>query len=80
MVEGSRGHFTSGDLMTTTTPRADDATALPIRTLTMGWALKRAVIGIIILFVVIWGAAWLLYSSIDPNLDHRTGAAAPAHL
>ncbi len=64
--------------MTTTTPRADEATALPTQTVTMGWALKRAVIGILILFVVVWGAAWLLYASIDPSLDREFGAASGA--
>ena len=61
-----------------TTTRADDATGLPLRTVTMGWALKRAILGILILFLVIWGAAWLLYTSIDPNLEVGTASAAPA--
>ena len=57
----------------TTTPHAD-AAALPLRTVTIGWALKRALMGICILFIVVWGAAWLLYASIDPSLEAATAA------
>ncbi|MGQ0672778.1 MAG: hypothetical protein ACT4N2_07870 [Hyphomicrobium sp.] len=60
----------------TTTPGAEDAAVLPMRTVTIGWALKRAMIGILILFVVVWGAAWLLYASIDRDLDDQAGRSA----
>ncbi len=37
------------------------------RRLTLGWALKRTILGIVILTVVIGGAAWLTYATIDPD-------------
>lgn len=63
--------------MTTTTPDAGDATVLPVRTLTMAWALKRTAMGIVILFVVVFSAAWLLHASIDPRLEAGSATAAP---
>ena len=62
----------------TTTPRADNAAALPTRPVTIGWALKRMLMGLLIMFIVIWGAAWLLYSSIDPNLESEAANAFSA--
>ncbi len=35
--------------------------------LTLGWALKRAMLGFLILFVMFGGGAWLLYSTIEPD-------------
>lgn len=63
--------------MTTVTPGADSAATLPARTLTVGWALRRALLGILIMFVVISTAAWLLHASIDPALE-ADGARALA--
>jgi hypothetical protein len=65
-----------GELMTTTTPRAENGAGMPVRTVTIGWALRRTALGLLILFVVIWCAAWLLYSSIDPRLDSDLGSTA----
>jgi hypothetical protein len=59
----------------TNTPRADDAMRLQASPVGLGWALKRAFIGVLILFVVISTAAWLLHSSIDPVLESE-GAGA----
>lgn len=35
--------------------------------LTLGWALRRALLGIAILFVMFGGGAWLLYTTIEPD-------------
>ena len=34
---------------------------------TLGWALRRAALGLLILFGVAGLAAWLLYASIEPD-------------
>ena len=51
---------------------------------TLGWALRRTLLGIVILFVTIAAAACLLYASIDPDeesagrvLRHRASSALP---
>lgn len=46
-----------------------------VRPVTLGWFLKRSIIGIAILVVAMGGLAWLTYASIDPNGD---GLPAPA--
>jgi len=43
----------------------------------LGWALRRALLGIAILTVVVAGAAWLLYSSIDPVQEAQGEGAEP---
>ena len=51
---------------------AEDAQAVhgvSMRPVTLGWFLKRALIGIFILIVSMGGLAWLTYASIDPDLD-----------
>lgn len=55
----------------------DDASAVEgrlVRPVTIGWFLKRSLIGIAILMVAMGGLAWLTYASIDPDGD---GALAP---
>lgn len=37
--------------------------------LTFGWALRRALLGIVILFVFVGGLAWLLHTSIEPTAE-----------
>jgi hypothetical protein len=65
--------------MTTGTPGAERAVAMPAGTITIGWALRRALLGIVIMFVVISTAAWLLHASIDPSLEADGARAfAPA--
>jgi hypothetical protein len=57
--------------------RVEDAPlvhGVPLRTVTLGWFLKRSLIGIAILMVAMGGLAWLTYASIDPNMD---GDGAP---
>lgn len=43
-----------------------------VRTVTLGWFLKRSLIGIAILLVAMGGLAWLTYASIDPDTDGDT--------
>ena len=66
--------------MTTTTPHAEGAARAPARAITLGWALKRTLLGFLILFIVVGGAAWLLDASIDPALEGEIGSlsARPA--
>jgi hypothetical protein len=33
----------------------------------MGWALRRAALGLLMLFVMVFVGAWLFYASIDPD-------------
>jgi hypothetical protein len=49
---------------------------------TLGWALRRAALGLLILLVMVVLAAWLFYSSIDPDeaaasVANQNGYAAP---
>lgn len=37
------------------------------------WALKRALLGIVILVISIGSLAWLTHAAIDPNLDESGG-------
>jgi hypothetical protein len=43
--------------------------------MTLGWALRRAALGLAILLAAAWLGAWLLYASIEPD-----GTAAPGAL
>ena len=62
-------------MSTTTTPeRVEGTSAVVLRTPTLQWALKRTLLGIVILFVTIAAAATLLYASIDP--DEEQGGPA----
>jgi hypothetical protein len=72
---------------TTTTPDSvEGANIAVLQAPTLQWALKRTLIGIVILFVTIATAATLLYASIDPDqeLDQPAlsvpAAADPAQL
>ena len=58
--------------MTTITERADAAPGAPLRPVTLGWALKRALLGIAILVIAMGSVAWLTYASIDPTLETGT--------
>lgn len=54
-------------MQTTTAPeRVEGTSVVMLQAPTLQWALKRALLGIIILFVTIATAASLLYASIDP--------------
>lgn len=37
------------------------------RPVTLGWALRRAALGVVILAVAMGAVAWLTYASIDPD-------------
>lgn len=65
---------------TTTTPDSVEAANVAVlRTPTLQWALKRTLIGIVILFVTIATAATLLYASIEPDQEQDLPAlSAPA--
>ncbi len=40
-----------------------------VRPVTLGWFLKRSLIGVAILLIAMGGLAWLTYASIDPDVD-----------
>lgn len=56
--------------MTTSTPTPTAATA-PVAAPTLMWAIKRAVLGLVIMTVVVAGAACLLYFTIDSDAEAR---------
>lgn len=58
--------------------RACGVAVPPLRLMTLGWVMKRALLGLAILFVTMGSVAWLTYASIDPNLDNVPGDAAKA--
>jgi hypothetical protein len=66
--------------MSSTSERAH-ALALP-RPITVGWALKRAALGIAILVVAMGAVAWLTYASIEPEpgVASEPMAAKAGHL
>ena len=41
---------------------------------TLGWALRRAALGLLMLLVMVTLGAWLMYASIEPD-DTATGMA-----
>ena len=61
--------------MTTTPPVASEI-AMPRRSL-LAWALRRAVIGVLILFAAVGMFAWLLHASIDAA-ENTVAAVTPA--
>lgn len=68
---------------TTATPGVDENIVVPPKAPTLGWALRRALLAIVILFFSISGVAWLLYASIDPEQTDTpaatsSGESAPA--
>ncbi len=74
----------TGDLMpTTATPSVDEDAVVPLKAPTLGWALRRALLAVVILFFSISSVAWLLYASIDPEQTDTpaaksSGERAPA--
>ena len=66
-------------MSTTTAPaRVEGTNVVVMRTPTLQWALKRALLGVVILFVTIAAAATLLYASIEPEEEDRPSLTAPA--
>jgi hypothetical protein len=65
-------------MSTTTTPsRVEGGNVVALRAPTLGWALKRTLLAILILAVTIAGAACLLYASIDPDEEAIPTVASP---
>jgi hypothetical protein len=65
-------------MSTTTTPASVEGTnVVALQTPTLQWALKRTLLGIVILFVTIAAAATLLYASIDEE-NAQPAFSAPA--
>lgn len=63
-------------MTTTTTPsRVDGGDIAPLRMPTLGWALRRVALGILILVFSVTGSAFLLYASIDPTEEERPSSA-----
>jgi hypothetical protein len=44
----------------------------------LGWALRRALLAIVILAVCVSGAAWLMHNSIDPVQEAQAADGEPA--
>ena len=66
-------------MSTTTTPlRVEGDAVAPLNTPTLGWALRRALLALLILSVTIAGAASLLYASIDPEEEAASAIFTPA--
>jgi len=63
--------------MTSSSPRADARDGSGTPSVGLAWALKRALIGMLIFLVVIGGAAWLLYATIEPESADATGVYDP---
>jgi hypothetical protein len=63
--------------MTTTPSRVEGEHLVAIRAPTLGWALRRTLLGLLILFVSVTGAAFLLYASIDPEEEGFPTATSP---
>jgi hypothetical protein len=66
-------------MSTTTAPaRVEGTNVVSLQVPTLQWALKRTLLGLIILFVTIATAATLLYASIDPEQEGQPAISAPA--
>jgi hypothetical protein len=65
--------------MSTTAPASVEGNdVVALRASTLQWALKRTLLGLVILFVTVAAAATLLYASIDPVEEAASGLSAPA--
>jgi hypothetical protein len=49
----------------------------PPQLLTLGWALRRAALWLLMLFVMVFVLGWLFYAGIDPD-EASAGPFAPA--
>ncbi len=64
-------------MTTAATPsRVDGGEVAPLRAPTLGWALRRIALGILILVFTVTGAAYLLYASIEPVEDRLPDAVS----
>ena len=48
----------------------------PPQLLTLGWALRRAALWLLMLFVMVFVLGWLFYAGIDPD-EASAGTSAP---
>ena len=61
--------------MTSSSTGAESRDVRGTTVVNLAWALKRALIGMLILVVAVGGAAWLLYATIEPeSADASEGA------
>jgi hypothetical protein len=68
-------------MSTTTTPsRVEGQDVVALKAPTLGWALRRTLLGIVILVFSIGGAACLLYASIDPDEEAAPSAISPGQV
>jgi hypothetical protein len=47
---------------------------------TLGWALRRAALGLALLFVIVAVGAWLLWAGIDPDEAAAADGAGPSQV
>jgi hypothetical protein len=66
----------NGMTMTTTPSRVEGGDVVAVRAPTLGWALRRALLGLFILVVTVAAAASLLYASIDPEEEAEPPAVS----
>jgi len=62
-----------------TTVRVEGTDVAALRAPTLGWALRRTLLALVILVVAIGGFACLLYASIDPDEDSLPAAKSAPH-
>jgi hypothetical protein len=67
-------------MTTTTAPSRVEADVVAVRVPTLGWALRRTLLAILILTVSVAGAACLLYASIDPEEEAPPAALSHSQL
>jgi hypothetical protein len=71
-----------GGLILSTPARIPDAAievaSPPPQLATLGWAVRRAALGLLILFVMVVLGAWLFYASIDVDEAAASDSAPPA--
>jgi hypothetical protein len=63
-------------MLTTATPARAEGHVVALKAPTLAWALRRALLGIVILVVFIAAAASLLYASIEPSEDEAPAATS----
>ncbi len=64
---------------TTSTARVEGGSVVALRGPTLGWALRRTLLALVIMVVAIGGFACLLYASIDPEDDGTPAAKSVPH-
>lgn len=50
----------------------------PVASVSVGWFVRRTLIGIVILVIAVGGLAWLTHASIDQDLELRATSAPVA--